>query len=51
VRICRIGAEAVLSSVRFDFEVVGDGFAFRPVAEDHLVIGVFELEALQHVRW
>ncbi len=41
-------AEAVLGAVRFDLQVVGDGLALRPVAEDHLVFGVFELEALQH---
>jgi len=42
---------AVFGTVRFDFEVVGDGFAFRPIAKDHFVFGVFKLETLQHVEW
>ncbi|HJS99271.1 MAG TPA: hypothetical protein VJ756_09275 [Terriglobales bacterium] len=45
------GAEAVFGSICFNFEVVGDGFAFRPVAQDHFIVGVFKLEALQHVKW
>jgi len=44
-------AEAMFGSVSFYFEVVGDGFAFWPIAQDHFVFGVFELEALQHVLW
>jgi hypothetical protein len=45
------GAEAVFGSVCFYFEVVRDGFAFRPIAKDHFVFGVFELEALQHAKF
>ena len=42
-------AEAVLGTVQFHFQVVGDCLAFMPVAKHHLVAGVFELEALQHM--
>ncbi len=45
------GAEAVLSAVRFNFEVVRDGFASFAVAEDHFVFGMFELKATQHTEW
>jgi hypothetical protein len=45
------GAQAVFGSVRLNFEVIGDGFAFRPIAKDHFVFGVFEQEALQHGEW
>ena len=40
--------QAVFGSVRLDFQVVGDGFAVLPVAEDHFVFGVFELKTPQH---
>ena len=45
------GAQAVFGAVRLNFEVVGDGFAFRSVAKDHFVFGVFELKATQHTEW
>jgi hypothetical protein len=41
-------AKVMLGPVRFNFDVIRDGFAFRPIAKDHFVVGVFELEALQH---
>ena len=44
-------AQSVLGAVRFYFQVVSDCLAFRPVAQDHFVIGVFELEAPQHGEW
>jgi len=45
------GAEGMFGAVRFNFQVVGDGFAIRPIAEDHFVVGVFELKVLQHGKW
>ena len=42
------GAEVMLGSVRFHFQVVGDGVASWPVAKDHLIFAVFKLETLQH---
>jgi len=45
------GAQAVFGAVRLDFQVVSDGFAVLPVAEDHFVFGVFELKATQHTEW
>ena len=45
------GTEGMFSSVVLDLKVVGGGIALRPVAKDHFVFGVFELEALQHVKW
>jgi len=41
----------MLGAVLLDFQVVGNGFAVLPVAEDHFVFGVFKLEALQHVKF
>jgi hypothetical protein len=44
------GAQAMLGAVLLDFQVVGNGFAVLPVAEDHFVFGVFELKTPQHVE-
>ena len=44
-------AKSVLAPIVFYFEVVGDGFALKPVAEDHFIIRVLKLKATQHTQW
>jgi len=40
------GAEVMFGSIVLDLEIVGDCFAFRMVAKDHLVGRLFEVEVL-----
>jgi hypothetical protein len=44
-------ARSVLAPIVFYFEVVGDGFAFKPVTEDHFIVWVLKLKTTQHTEW
>ena len=45
------GAEVMFGSIVLDLEIVGDCFASRMVAKDHLAGRLFEVEVLHHVEY